>query len=75
MQLFSCMQGVTSGTVGMQVTSAHIFLLSEPGGSDQRHSPALLHMVTWGLSVPGTLKALLGTIPLVPYTGSCEGLQ
>lgn len=48
----------------MQTTSIHILLSSDPESSRQGHSPALLHMVTWASSGPGTLKAILGTTPL-----------
>ena len=67
-------EGVTSGGVGMQTTSTHTLLSSDPGGSGQRHSPALLHLVTRASSGPGTLKTTLST-PSCPPGAPLLGAQ
>ena len=67
-------EGVTSGGVGMQTTSTHALLSSDPGGSGQRHSPALLHLVTRASSGPGTLKTTLST-PSCPPGAPLLGAQ
>lgn len=67
-------EGVTSGGAGMQTTSTHALLSSDPGGSGQRHSPALLHLVTRASSGPGTLKTTLST-PSCPPGAPLLGAQ